>query len=55
MTRESRSPEASWNQGEEEETKLSSLQESHSGARGGRSNSFEYADEEEEEDDEVKV
>ncbi|NXE60470.1 BORG5 protein, partial [Calcarius ornatus] len=38
-----------------EETKLSSLQESHSGARGGRSNSFEYADEEEEEDDEVKV
>lgn len=55
VTRESRSPEASWNQGEEEETKLSSLQESYSGARGGRSNSFEYADEEEEEDDEVKV
>ncbi|NXO15569.1 BORG5 protein, partial [Oriolus oriolus] len=56
VTRESRSPEASWNQGEEEEeTKLSSLQESCSGARGGRSNSFEYADEEEEEDDEVKV
>ncbi|XP_064558515.1 cdc42 effector protein 1 [Zonotrichia leucophrys gambelii] len=57
VTRESHSPEASWNQGEEEEeeTKLSSLQESHSGARGGRSNSFEYADAEEEEDDEVKV
>ncbi|XP_041337570.1 cdc42 effector protein 1 [Pyrgilauda ruficollis] len=56
VTRESRSPEASWSQGEEEEeTKLSSLQESYSGARGGRSNSFEYADEEEEEDDEVKV
>lgn len=55
VTRESRSPEASWNQGEEEETKLSSLRESYSGARGGRSNSFEYADEEEEEDDEVKV
>ncbi|NXO32606.1 BORG5 protein, partial [Cisticola juncidis] len=55
VTRESQSPEASWNQGEEEETKLSGLQESYSGARGGRSNSFEYADEEEEEDDEVKV
>lgn len=59
VTRESRSPEASWNQGEEEEeeeeTKLSSLQESYSGARGARSNSFEFADEEEEEDDEVKV
>ncbi|NWZ42763.1 BORG5 protein, partial [Brachypodius atriceps] len=38
-----------------EETKLSSLQESYSGARGARSNSFEYADEEDEEDDEVKV
>lgn len=51
-----RSPEGSWNQGEEEEeSKLSSLQESYSSARGGRSNSFEYADEEEEEDDEVKV
>ncbi|NXA83834.1 BORG5 protein, partial [Thryothorus ludovicianus] len=37
------------------EATLSSLQESYSGARGGRSNSFEYADEEEEEDDEVKV
>ncbi|NXU07586.1 BORG5 protein, partial [Buphagus erythrorhynchus] len=34
-----------------EETKLSSLQESYSGAPGGHSNSFEYADEEEEEDD----
>ncbi|NXU17668.1 BORG5 protein, partial [Pardalotus punctatus] len=39
----------------EEETKISSQQESYSGARGGRSNSFEYADDEEEEDDEVKV
>ncbi|NWH17076.1 BORG5 protein, partial [Grus americana] len=38
------------------EAKLSSLQEGYAGARGGRSNSFEYADEEEEEeDDEVKV
>lgn len=56
MTGESRSPEATWNQGEEEEeTKLSSLQEGYAGARGDRSNSFEYADEEEEEDDEVKV
>ncbi|NXF73560.1 BORG5 protein, partial [Sclerurus mexicanus] len=56
VSRESQSPEASWNQGEEEEeTKLSSLQESYTGARGGRSNSFEYANEEEEEDDEVKV
>ncbi|NXU32332.1 BORG5 protein, partial [Thalassarche chlororhynchos] len=56
---ESRSPEATWNQGEEEEeqevAELSSLQEGYTGARGGRSNSFEYADEEEEEDDEVKV
>ncbi|NXG23213.1 BORG5 protein, partial [Grallaria varia] len=31
------------------------LQESYTGARDGRSNSFEYANEEEEEDDEVKV
>ncbi|NXE13244.1 BORG5 protein, partial [Lophotis ruficrista] len=38
---------------EEEEAELSSLQEGHTGARGRRSNSFEYADEEE--DDEVKV
>ncbi|NWW30094.1 BORG5 protein, partial [Panurus biarmicus] len=49
------SPEATWNQGEGEETKLSSLQESYSGAQGDCSNSFEYANEEEEEDDEVKV
>ncbi|XP_075011848.1 cdc42 effector protein 1 [Calonectris borealis] len=58
VTGESRSPEATWNHGEEEEeeeAELSSLQEGYSGARGGRSNSFEYADEEEEEDDEVKV
>ncbi|NXD22583.1 BORG5 protein, partial [Spelaeornis formosus] len=39
----------------EEETELSSLQESYSGAQGGCSNSFKYASEEEEEDDEVKV
>ncbi|XP_051494452.1 cdc42 effector protein 1 [Apus apus] len=49
---ESRSPEATWNQGEEED-ELSSLQEGYAGARGARNNSFEYADEEE--DDEVKV
>lgn len=60
VTGESRSPEATWNHGEEEEeeeeeAELSSLQEGYSGARGGHSNSFEYADEEEEEDDEVKV
>ncbi|XP_009948432.1 PREDICTED: cdc42 effector protein 1-like, partial [Leptosomus discolor] len=57
VTGESQSPEATWNQEEEEEeeAKLSSLQEGYAGARGGRSNSFEYAEEEEEEDDEVKV
>ncbi|NXC31128.1 BORG5 protein, partial [Campylorhamphus procurvoides] len=56
VTRENQSPKATWNQGEEEEeTKLSSLQESYTGAQGGHSNSFEYANEEEEEDDEVKV
>ncbi|KAM9390363.1 cdc42 effector protein 1 [Phaethornis superciliosus] len=53
VTGESHSPEASWNQGEEEDGDLTSLQEGYTGARGGRSNSFEYADEEE--DDEVKV
>ncbi|NWS38130.1 BORG5 protein, partial [Probosciger aterrimus] len=59
MCGESRSPETTWNQGdeeeeeEEEEAMFSSLQEGYAGARGGRSNSFEYADEEE--DDEVKV
>lgn len=54
-TGESQSPEATWNEGEEEEeANLYSLQEGYSGARGRRSNSFEYADEEEE-DDEVKV
>ncbi|NXI92549.1 BORG5 protein, partial [Psophia crepitans] len=58
---ESQYPEATWNQGEEEEedkeeSKLSSLQEGYAGARGRRSNSFEYADDDdEEEDDEVKV
>ncbi|NXC44028.1 BORG5 protein, partial [Penelope pileata] len=46
---------ATWDQGEEEEEdELPSLQEGYVGTRGGRSNSFEYADEEEE-DDEVKV
>ncbi|XP_027735280.1 cdc42 effector protein 1 [Empidonax traillii] len=56
VTRESQSPEASWNQGEEEEeeTKISTRQESYTGARGGHSSSFKYANEEEE-DDEVKV
>ncbi|KAM6145289.1 cdc42 effector protein 1 [Phoenicopterus ruber ruber] len=55
VTGESRSPEATWNQGEEdEEAELSNLQEGYVGTRGGHSNSFEYADEEEE-DDEVKV
>ncbi|KAM7130761.1 cdc42 effector protein 1 [Ciconia maguari] len=60
VTGESQSPEATWNQGEEEEedeeeeAKLSSLQGGYTGAREGRSNSFEYADEEED-DDEVKV
>ncbi|NXI42047.1 BORG5 protein, partial [Galbula dea] len=39
---------------EEEEVKLYSLQEGYAGAQGEHSNSFEYADEEEE-DDEVKV
>ncbi|NXG53941.1 BORG5 protein, partial [Psilopogon haemacephalus] len=39
---------------EEEEAKLYGLQGGYAGARVGRSNSFEYADEEEE-DDEVKV
>ncbi|XP_074681473.1 cdc42 effector protein 1 [Strix aluco] len=63
VTEESQSPEATWNQGEEEEekeeeeeeevAKLSSLQEGYAGAQGRLSNSFEYADEEE--DDEVKV
>ncbi|XP_053928326.1 cdc42 effector protein 1 [Cuculus canorus] len=52
VTGESLSPEATWNQGEEE-AELSSLQEGYVGARGMHSNSFEYADEEE--DDEVKV
>ncbi|XP_067998493.1 cdc42 effector protein 1 [Melanerpes formicivorus] len=54
MTGESQSSEATWNQGEEEEeeeAKLCGLQEGY--ARVGRSNSFEYADDEEE--DEVKV
>lgn len=57
VTRGSQSPEATWNQGEEdeEEAELSSLQEGYVGAPGGHSNSFEYADEEDEEDDEVKV
>ncbi|NXN36874.1 BORG5 protein, partial [Rhinoptilus africanus] len=52
---ERRSPEATWNQGkeEEEEAEPSSLQEGYAGARGGHGNSFEYADDEE--DDEVKV
>ncbi|NWV72818.1 BORG5 protein, partial [Dasyornis broadbenti] len=40
---------------EEDKATSSFLQESYSGARGGRSNSFEYVDDEEEEDDEVKV
>ncbi|XP_063178302.1 cdc42 effector protein 1 [Chroicocephalus ridibundus] len=55
VTGETRSPEATWNQGEEEEeeAELSSLQEGYAGARGGHGNSFEYADDEE--DDEVKV
>uniref|UniRef100_A0A8C3KRA3 CDC42 effector protein 1 n=1 Tax=Calidris pygmaea TaxID=425635 RepID=A0A8C3KRA3_9CHAR len=55
VTGERRSPETTWNQGEEEEeeAELSTLQEGYAGARGGRSNSFEYADDEE--DDEVKV
>ncbi|XP_074906987.1 cdc42 effector protein 1 [Buteo buteo] len=59
VTGESRSPETTWNQGEEEEEEedeeamLSSLQQGYAGTRGRRSNSFEYADEEE--DDEVKV
>ncbi|NXL88624.1 BORG5 protein, partial [Alectura lathami] len=39
---------------EDEEAELPSLQEGYLGARAGRRNSFEYA-EEEEEDDEVKV
>ncbi|KAF1664223.1 Cdc42 effector protein 1, partial [Aptenodytes patagonicus] len=55
---ENQSPEVTWNQGEEEEeaaAELSSLQEGYAGARGVRSNSFEYADDDEEEDDEVKV
>ncbi|PKU49063.1 cdc42 effector protein 1 [Limosa lapponica baueri] len=55
VTGERRSPETTWNQGEEEEeeAELSTLQEGYAGAQGGRSNSFEYADDEE--DDEVKV
>uniref|UniRef100_A0A8B9FBV5 CDC42 effector protein 1 n=1 Tax=Amazona collaria TaxID=241587 RepID=A0A8B9FBV5_9PSIT len=59
VTGESQSPETTWNQGdeeeeeEEEESTFSSLKEGYAGARGRRSNSFEYADEEE--DDEVKV
>ncbi|XP_037243876.1 cdc42 effector protein 1 [Falco biarmicus] len=62
VTGESQSPEATWNQQEEEEdeeeveeeeAKFSSLREGYAGAHEGRSNSFEYADEEE--DDEVKV
>ncbi|NXT85467.1 BORG5 protein, partial [Zapornia atra] len=56
---ESQYPETTWNQGEEEEeeeAKLPGLQEGYAGARGGRSNSFEYADDDDEEDDdEVKV
>ncbi|XP_008934139.1 PREDICTED: cdc42 effector protein 1, partial [Merops nubicus] len=56
VTGERRSPEATWNQEEEEEeeSKCYSLREGYGGARGTRSNSFEYADDEEE-DDEVKV
>ncbi|NXH15900.1 BORG5 protein, partial [Bucco capensis] len=53
---DSQSLEATWNQGEEgeeEEAKLYRLQEGYAGARGEHSNSFEYAEEEEE--DEVKV
>ncbi|XP_071586408.1 cdc42 effector protein 1 [Heliangelus exortis] len=53
VTGESHSPEASWNQGEEEDGDRTSLQEGYTGAWVGRSNSFEYADEED--DDEVKV
>jgi len=60
VTGESRSPEATWNQEEEEEeeeeeeaAELSSLHGGYTGARVVRSNSFEYSDEEE--DDEVKV
>ncbi|KAM6293816.1 cdc42 effector protein 1 [Porphyrio hochstetteri] len=59
VTGESQYPETTWNQGEEEEeeeAKLPGLQEGYAGARGGRSNSFEYADDDDEEDDdEVKV
>ncbi|NWU97521.1 BORG5 protein, partial [Upupa epops] len=40
---------------EEEEAKPYSLQQGYTSARGGRSNSFEYADDEEEERREVKV
>ncbi|XP_021241303.1 cdc42 effector protein 1 [Numida meleagris] len=57
VTAARRSPEDTWDQGEEEdeEDEFPSLQEGYAGSRGGRSNSFEYADEEEEDDDEVKV
>uniref|UniRef100_A0A8C6ZT17 CDC42 effector protein 1 n=1 Tax=Nothoprocta perdicaria TaxID=30464 RepID=A0A8C6ZT17_NOTPE len=57
VTTESRSLDGPWNQEEEEEeeeNELSSLQEGDTGTQDGRSNSFEYADEEED-DDEVKV
>lgn len=56
VTAARRSPEDTWDQEEEEdkEDEFPSLQEGYVGTRGGRSNSFEYADEEEE-DDEVKV
>ncbi|XP_062444363.1 cdc42 effector protein 1 [Rhea pennata] len=59
VTTESQSLEGPWNQEEEEEeeeeeNELSSLQEGDVGTQDGRSNSFEYAGEEEE-DDEVKV
>ncbi|XP_061868128.1 cdc42 effector protein 1 [Colius striatus] len=56
VTEERPSHEATWNQGEEEEeARFSSLQEGYTSAQGRRNNSFEYVDEEDDEDDEVKV
>ncbi|NXN91102.1 BORG5 protein, partial [Rhinopomastus cyanomelas] len=48
-------PPASREEEEEEEEAAKPYSLGYTGARGGRSNSFEYADDDDEEDDEVKV